>query len=227
MSALDLGRAKHIPSRFQRIVNGYLRISQSLLTNNNDSISIIPSIIFHICLLFYYDFDKWDSNAMGIDLMFDETNANIVRYKGREYRQTYNSAYLRRICNSEEGGIYHWKFRFINLNHIWNLIGIWKVTEDKEPETHYFTQGRDAAYALCVSDGKLVDRSHGGDSSKQYSCVCDNGDILEMYLDFETMELRYTINDQDYGKAFDVDPGKYRAAICLHQPKGAIELLRE
>ena len=226
MSQLDFGGVKHIPSRFQWIVNGYLRISQSLLENNTDSTSIIPTIVFHICLLFYYDFDKWDINTISQDLMFDGNNANIVKYKENEDPGLWSSAYLLRICNSAEGGIHHWRFRIINCDSVWNLIGIWRVTQKSKPPLGYFTTGTNAGYALCLNRGKLVDRSHGGGTLESKYCrECVANDIVEMYLDFKTMELRFTINDQDYGKAFDVDHGKYRAAVCLQRREGAVELL--
>ena len=227
MSTLEFGRVKHIPLRFQLIVHGYLRISQSLLAKDDDPITIIPAIIFHICALFYYDFDEWDTNSIGKGLMFDENNPDIVKYKTIAHCPAYNSAYLKRVCNSEEGDVYHWKFRLLNCDAVWNLIGIWKVTKDGIPPSGYFTYGTNAGYALCLQRGQLVDRNGGGGTGAEYSCECAVNDIIEMHLDFELMELRYTINGKDYGKAFDVDPGRYRAAICLQKEKGSMELLTE
>ena len=72
-----------------------------------------------------------------------------------------------------------------------------------------------------------MNRTTGGSCDKDYCCKCKAGDIIEMYLDFEVMGLRYTINGKDYGQAFDIDHGEYRAAVCLHKDMGEIELLRQ
>ena len=53
-----------------------------------------------------------------------------------------------------------------------------------------------------------------GYSEKNYCPKCKEGDIIDMYLDLNNFELKYSINDKDYGKAFDVENTSYRAVVC-------------
>ena len=46
-----------------------------------------------------------------------------------------------------------------------------------------------------------------------------------MCLDFDSLSLSFIINDIDYGKAFDIKQGEYRAAVSFHYNGDCIELL--
>ena len=227
MSSLDLSKVKSIHLRIQQIVFGYFRECKHTVFDDDESV-IIPTIIIHICLLFYYEYDRWE--CMGDDLVIDENNADIVRFKDGHPDYSYNSAFLSQVCDSEKGGIYHWKFKLISMVYVWNIIGVWRVNDNElPPRNTYFTNGGITAYGLCLTDGELVNRTTGGGTiGPPYACAVKEDDIIEMYLDFDKMELRYTINNKEYGKAFDIEKSKYRAAICLEgdiDENGSVQLL--
>ena len=235
MALLDLSHVKSIHARIQLIVYGYFREHRQFLFGNDESVAV-PPLIIHICLLFYY-YDTWDKQYIGKELQIDADNPDIVRYPDGNNTHMYNSAFLTRVCDSNDGGIYYWKFKLISMQCVWNIIGVWKVEENKiPPRNTYFTNGKDVAYGLCLTNGKLVKVATGGSTNKLYADPIKANDIIEMYLDFDNMELRFTINNKDYGKAFDIAKSKYRAAICLQNSeryndkqsqKGAIQLLQE
>ena len=47
-----------------------------------------------------------------------------------------------------------------------------------------------------------------------------------MVLDLEKLELRFSINDTDYGCAFKIRKATYRAAVCLNYVNSSILLLK-
>ena len=61
------------------------------------------------------------------------------------------------------------------------MIGIVKITEENKDN--------------------LIYKHH----LKKYGKQCYDGDIIEMILDLKKLELKFIINDEDHGKAFDVD----------------------
>ncbi len=46
-----------------------------------------------------------------------------------------------------------------------------------------------------------------------------------MIVDCNKQELKYIINGVDYGKAFDIENKKYRAAVNLYEGGDSIRLL--
>ena len=46
-----------------------------------------------------------------------------------------------------------------------------------------------------------------------------------MILDLDELTLSYNIDGKDYGKAFDVEKSKYRAAVYLYNKGATVTLL--
>ena len=57
-----------------------------------------------------------------------------------------------------------------------------------------------------------------------YGKECNDGDVLEMTLDFNDLSLAFKMNDEDCGKAFNIENGEYHVAITAFQ-KLKIELI--
>ena len=67
-----------------------------------------------------------------------------------------------------------------------------------------------------VLDGYLTDTENAKSApSKSYGESCSDNDIIEMKLDFNDLSLSYKIKGKDFGKAFDIKEGRYRAAVGL------------
>ena len=60
------------------------------------------------------------------------------------------------------------------------------------------------------------------DYGKRYGERFEVNDIIEMRLDCNKWTLSYKINDKDFGKAFDIEPNEYRAAITLTDGLGCL-----
>ena len=48
-----------------------------------------------------------------------------------------------------------------------------------------------------------------------YGKYVKEGDIIELHLDMNKLELSYSVNNNKYGKAFDVDPCSYKIAVSM------------
>ena len=85
-------------------------------------------------------------------------------------------------------------------------------------------------YGVNCCNGQL----RGGDDSfnidQAHKKFCDKvkeGDIIDMWLDLNDKELKYCINDKDYGKAFDeMEQTDYRAAVAVYRSGEEVELVK-
>ena len=53
----------------------------------------------------------------------------------------------------------------------------------------------------------------------KYCKCCGDGDIVEMRIDFKLLTLKFKVNNDDYGVAVHIDPGKYKASINMSSDK--------
>ena len=62
--------------------------------------------------------------------------------------------------------------------------------------------------------------------SKDYGQVCSTGDIIDVYLDFNERTLSFSINNKDYGVAFDnIKTGDYRFGVTLTGKGTSLQLI--
>ena len=100
------------------------------------------------------------------------------------------------------------------MSNGWMTIGIWKVSDNKEPPTHTFFTQHTSGYGLSVSSATLIDPNTGYSQWKEYGTKTKTGDKVEMILDIDQQTLKYIINGHDYGFAYDnIEKRKYRAAL--------------
>ena len=194
---------KSIDEATKDLIYGYIRkISRS---------NIIPSLIHYVCLIYYYEQEKWDKNLKSdcIEIIDDK-----IKHINGEY---YCSALLSIIASS---GIHCWKFKIVkydNINHI--DIGIWKINSSQPSEIldTYFTTKHENGYAYVTTKGTLAMSDDYGDD---YGKKCVNGDIIQMYLD-----LKFIVNNIDFGKAYDIQKTDYKAAVALGSKNNELQLL--
>ena len=202
--SLDLRILKRCNQKTKDIVFGYIH------SINNE----IPKEILNICLLFYSNgCDEWDKDYISQD--FKRCGDNILI---KTKRSTAN-AFLKRIMND---GYHEWKFKIPIYNQGSDtLIGIWRIKDNEQssPPLDLFWFSNGHAFGLhgrLFGDGNT--RNHG-------LSACGHNTIIHMILDFNNLSLSYNVNGITYGKAFDIKPGKYRAAVYLCQKGDSIELI--
>ena len=176
----------------------------------------VPNGIILICILFYGSvWDEWDKDTISKYIKLDE-ETRIITQTGNS---NTCSTFLKEVVDS---GIHKWKFKIIKCgNHAWATmdIGIWNIeNNDGNPPINgiFFEMcGKDhcSGYAFSTSNArKKADNSQYRD----YGEKCKDGVIVDMTVDFDALSLSFMVNDKEYGKAFDIEPGKYRAACYLY-----------
>ena len=156
-----------------------------------------------------------------------------ITFKGDQvtFRGGGNSAFLTEII---ESGIHRWRFKSdIRFCHWWcATIGIWECTNNAEPpRNEIFLLNGNRGYGLDLQGGTLMETmsEQSGThrpSQRPYAEIGWGVNCIEMVLDLDKGELKYTINGADCGKAFDVKKGcSYRAAVNLSVIGDSVSLL--
>ena len=184
---------------------------------------MIPEMIKYMFLIYFnIDIDIFDKNMtndafeiLGNDSIISLPR-NFVLGSG-----TNNNSYLLNTALTQNGGIHAWKFRQNAVN--WNdSIGISKISSlnlvgdlDKDGQYCFMLSGH-----LLESHKELTYGDAYGEAYKTNS-------IIEMILDCNNKSLRWIINNKDYGKAFDIEDGSYRAVVSLYNDGGGcmVELI--
>ena len=214
---INVAKLKQISDKIKTIVYGYMHDIIRRLSLELE----IPTEIINLCVLFYHKHDrfdtKWISKAMRVEGM---DNDRIITIKN-----ACTSSFLELIT---ERGRHEWKFKIYKLDgsYCGILIGIWKVRENVSPPIDtYFTEGGNAGYGFH-GQGKLTNGSNGS-TKDLFGIKCKEGSIIEMILDYNNLSLSYIIDGVNYGKAFDVDNAKYRAAVYTCSEGDIVQLLDE
>eukprot|EP01084_Bolivina_argentea_P209043 356177_1 len=212
MAEMFFQKRNNVNNKSKLIVYGYLREFQN---NTFGEISKInpyynmPQIVENICLIYYYLYDKWDSQYIAKVHTLNEKN-QCIEHTGEPF---YQSSFCSTIADC---GKYHWKFKIKHVpkQHGWIVIGIWKTMSKRKPPIHtYFTEGDsyDSGYGYVVTEANITNASGGGRGGS-YGVTCKSGDIVDMLLNFDNLTLKYSVNDKDMGIAFLITNTPYKAA---------------
>ena len=231
MTALELSLFKDIPQRDKNLIYGYIREMQTILPKDTAFYNI-PQSINYICALFYYLRDKWDEEYIGPCHALSNGGYCITTQVDE------SSSYGTILAKSP--GIYRWKFKIHEIfktqyKVYWALVlGVWKTKSMKNPKTdfHYANSTENTGiyswgYAYDFVSGTLIDETGIYANGPKYGSRCNEGDIIEIIIDLEVFTLRYAINDQDQGIAFnDVEDTEYRVAFSSEREGFKIEMLQ-
>ena len=61
------------------LVNGYIRDKEETIIN-----CYVPVIIIDLCLLYYFEYDKWDKERIGDGLKLNDNNC-IIQTRDNDY----------------------------------------------------------------------------------------------------------------------------------------------
>ena len=202
--ALNLEILKRIKPKRKRTVYGYIREQYK---------QDVPDEVILTCLLFYgNESDKWDTSIAN-HVTFDEEEG-IVTQCGPGSHAT--SAFLTQEVDS---GVHSWKFKVLKCvdNEFTTMhIGIWDTSKNdgKPPSDCAFNyvNAKRQGYSFATTSGKKrIDASN----YMAWAETCYDGAIVDMKVDFDELSISYMVNGKDYGKAYDIEAGKYRAAVYL------------
>eukprot|EP01083_Nonionella_stella_P126425 382661_1 len=162
-------------------------------------------------------------DPMGHTKAFTLSANNMVATTNEAFRAT---AYLSKEVKS---GVHRWRFKILSYSNNAIDIGLWKSKYgiQLEKAARLMQKGKGKLYMYCVtyaylSKGDLGDGRHDVDS---YGTRCVKGDIIDMILDLNKLELKYVVNDKDYGVAFNVEKTSYKAVLNMSGYGYAIELV--
>eukprot|EP01084_Bolivina_argentea_P208739 355765_1 len=215
--------------RRELVVFGYIHEMEK--TKLQSANAHIPTPIIELCASFFsWISDEWDNKCIGKCLQINvETISNICSSKSG-VKTSYGSAYMKQIISF---GHHEWKFK-ITKYHLgtWNqhrmslMIGVWRVKENQHPTVNrWFTEEPNSGYGYNVAVGQCSDPQSGLCCGKAYGRRCNEGDTVTVILDLEKLTLAFKVNEYNYGKAFDIVPDKYRAAVFLSQDGDSVTLL--
>ena len=216
---MNLNGLKRFGQKQKDTVFGYIRRIEKELFSSD--FGAIPNGIVLICILFYGHIpDEFDPKHIGPGLILHEQTISSRGYGG-------GSAFLKRTL---ESGHHEWRFRIdkrkIDIQSI--VFGIWRIQKDEDPPIHtWFTNGGNKGYCFNAVYSQIGDIKSGFTIGTKYGVRCNEGDVIEMILDFDDLSLSFRINGTDYGKAFDIKQNKYRAAVFLKQMGDTVRLLQE
>ena len=132
-------------------------------------------------------------------------------------------------------GIQSFKFNIIEtcdciFDGCWNIgIGLIPSTKSNQITDKFFVDsdndGDDDCYCYMSSVGKKQNgNAYGWDTP--YGVKSRKGDIIEMIVDFDKLQLKYMVNDNDQGIAFNIQSKIYRVAVYFWCKGNKIKLIQ-
>ena len=214
---------KNIDFSTKTAVHGYLRIIQMTLPSDNIYYDNIPSLIYYLCVLYYYIKECFDPDHCHHDYKLCNDNTLVTKPMDSDD----GVVYLSKIVSA---GINRWKFK-LNIGNNYGTsmtIGVWKDNRALDNSTLLMYEENKRFYGYQLASLYLTDGDNG--RRCEYSPNSDkefvDGDIIEMILDLNKMELRYMVNEHDYGIAFkDIENTSYRGALSFYDEDHSIEFI--
>ena len=216
-TGFDLTKYNKINGRTINIINGYIRKNQALFPRHI-TFYTIPFLVNQICAIFYFiPNDKW--NTSFIDERF-EFHGDTVKILDKGYNHIY-------LTNIVEFGTHHWKFKLSRYHpvHFSYRIGIFKV---KEGQQKYFDQvvGQiNTVYAMNLERCSINIHDHTDEWEQHETMKAKQGDIVDMYLNLETLQLQFVLNGEKCHDSITVDKCKYVGVAHMYETGDCIQLL--
>ena len=225
MSKWLQNKVDQIPQRNKDITFGYVKECEQ----KNDQ--RIPQTLKYL-FLFYFNpakdaFDTKDSNSkIMINPNGDSIQIRNLPKISTGLRKMKVISYLENVVSN---GIHIWKFTRKKNGFVGDMIGIRNIDisslrlygnfDEKSNPDKWSVSGY-SLYLGGLRKGISTDGRHWTNSmslfaTDHYPWGFMPNDIIQMTVNFNTLSLHYKINDNDYGKVYDIKAGHYRAAVGL------------
>ena len=165
-----------------------------------------PAMIKYLCLVYLnQNKDEFDPNNTNDKIKIDGMTVTAIGC---------GVSLATRLKNIVNTGCHIWRFKCGSKSEcgIGDIIGI--ISNDISFAPNHYFGSFTGSYGFAVA-GNLQGALDQAVTNGNYARRCEMGDILEMTVDFNELTLSYKINDIDYGKAFDIKCGEYRAEISM------------
>ena len=219
---LKQSKLNQIPTRNKDLAFGYVNECEKKYRSS------IPSMIKYLCLIYSnQNKDEFDPENTHKQLTINE---NCLAWGGNIPNGGLPCTRTSLLSNVIDKGINLWKFR-VNDIRCDGLIGIRRKDKCFNDDI-WFDEEEDndesAGYGL-FGCARLTNPENCKIAAmgRRYGQAFEFEDIIEMRLDCIEWTLSYTIDGTDFGKAFDIEPNMYRAAITMTDdyPEGSFSLI--
>lgn len=230
-------RKQKIKQKAHKILG--IRYDDHLMTNNKqlfifksylNSLFKIHSKFGDIYGIKYINTDKWDMNDKGDHILVN--NKISVCNIDNEYQSIFG-------CNEAINGIHHWRLKVIKTTYhmLWNtMIGIIQINNKSKARNTYFTEnGHSYAFIgncsalepnLNINAKNVKSDEDDEDDQVKYGEMLKNGSVVDIIFDCNKHTLKYIIDNNDYGIAYEHIPvGKYCLAVTMTQKNDQIQLI--
>ena len=224
MSTLFKHKHNKIDQKFVYLVYGY----------NRRILKDIPDEVSNVCLLFYFEYDAWDKQWIHQDIKL--IDATTIEKTKRSSRNAF-------LTKEFESGQHEWTFKVIRIDKKQDVseecnritIGIFDINACKilPLKSHFMDeQGQTESNTVTIN---FMNKNDGHE--------LEAGDIIKMFVDFDKLQLKWTVNGIDYDPNEERDyagweedrvnlsmprtiaQSKYRAGVNLFVEGDSIQLL--
>ena len=206
---------EQVELKSKSVINGYVRKVQDESFTNDLFYRTIPMVINYLCMKFYHEpKDRFHPELHGADITATDTIITKSIWAP-------SSAFLSNIVSK---GKHHWKFKIWRLNGSTLAIGVWDNKYNLDQVfNEYLFRVQDALY--CVNFNHQV--TEGQNKQIRYGkYLLANRAIIDMYLDLDTLDLSFAIDNTHFGTAYKIRKGaSYRACVCMMSDEAKLELL--
>ena len=218
MSSNDLAKVKDVKNETKGAIFGYVRQMIQPLFPDDNVYYIIPTLVIHWILLYYYIGERFDENYCNRYYKLSDDKMIITKSK---------DGHLSEII---ECGVRKWKFKILKLNTGgWNMcIGVWRTRYPMNTSVGMYNSGiKGMEYGWIVN---YDIKTWGDDTQKKQKYIgqdpCVTGDTIEMKLDLNKRELSYSRNEGEFIIAFNkIEKTSYRGVVSIYMKDDAIQLL--
>eukprot|EP01084_Bolivina_argentea_P306941 530476_1 len=203
--ALNKIKLNSIPQRNKDVVFGFTR-EQENVSNNN---FIMPQMIKYLCLLYL----NQNKDGFVVDNTRKDIQLNGDCISHVPETGCIASCYLKNTVYERK---HIWKFK-IHKCHDNSSIGIYntKYEFNTNMSFDYSTRYNNNRTGYAISFyGQLTNLSNCSSWGEDSGLEFKEGDIIEIILDFNVMKL-YAKKDDKYVHLFDIEKGKYKAAVAM------------
>ena len=220
----DKTKLSQIDIRSKNIVNGYIRQYESTLNHK----IIIPDLINYICLSYFFILQlKWNKDLFTKKWIIMK-HSNTIKKNVKNH--IWNAAFLS-VVIKPNFGTFDCKFKWFKGNLL--RVGIWKNSFDPqiilkngadpfEPDDE-----QKASYGYSVDMGMILNPDRIGYGPSYTYKPSDNNSQVGIHLDFNKLELSFSFNGKNNGKAYNIKKCDYKIVISMFLNDSKIQIIND
>ena len=206
---LDFDKIKHVNDRTECLISGYIHQYEKKFT------VIVPELVVFYCILFYHQFEFFTAHGYNISLSDNATTATCTQ-RDTFTHTVYGNIDIKKSLNA----ILIWTIKIVKIGSgVVDIdcedlyLGI-DSSKNKEninsdfcglSSSIYYAFGTDQARwtnVACADSGPSEEPQTDFDRYDIYGDHLKDGDVVKMEINTDKEYLKYYINDEDLGIAY-------------------------